>query len=134
MRVFADTSALVALRDAGDANHEAALAWMRGAQERRPKLVLTPYVVAEVHGFFCRAPKVALAYAERIRQDPTFQLVRPSAADENEAWALLASSQDKTYSFVDAVSFAVMRRLRIPQAFAFDDHFRQVGRFEVVPG
>lgn len=130
-RVFADTSALIALRDAGDANHEAAVGWLREAAGSR--LVLTTFVLAEVHAFFCRAPEAALAYAERIRQDDAFELVRPTSGDEEAAWDILRASRDKTYSFVDAVSFTLIQRLRIPRALAFDSHFRQFGRFEVVP-
>jgi len=34
---------------------------------------------------------------------------------------------DKTFSYVDCSSFAVMERLRITAAFAFDPHFEQYG-------
>lgn len=108
------------------------MGWLREAPEGS-RLVLTTYVLAEVHAFFCRTPKAALAFAEKLRQDATFEVLRPIVADEDEAWALLRTSRDKTYSFIDALSFAVIHRLRIPRAFAFDSHFRQFGRVEVVP-
>lgn len=133
-RVFIDTSALIALRDAGDVNHEAAVEWLRQSLAAGSlRLILTNYVLAEVHAFFCRSPKEALAYASKIREDAAFQIVRVTTADETAAWSILEKSQDKTYSFVDAVSFAVMRRLHIPDALAFDAHFKRYGRFQVAP-
>ncbi|MBI5244906.1 MAG: PIN domain-containing protein [Elusimicrobia bacterium] len=130
--VFADASGLIALRDSGDGGHGAATAWLGEALSSGGlRLVLTNYVLAEVHAFFCRTPSVALAYVEKITGDPRFQVVRAGLADEAAAWALLKRAPDRDYSFVDAVSFAVMRRLRISEALAFDKHFRQAG-FRVV--
>lgn len=132
-RVFTDTSALVALRDGADARHEAATSWLGEALAgANLKLVLTNYVLAEVHAFFCRTPSMAFAYARKIQEDSRFEIARASSADETAAWAILAKSRDKTYSFTDAVSFAAMRRLGLSEALAFDDHFRQAG-FRVLP-
>ena len=131
--VLADTSALVAMRDSADAHHHAALEWFREASAEGVRLVVTNYILAEVHAFFCRWPDAALGYADKIRTDPAFKVVRASAADEAEAWAILHRSHDKTYSFVDAVSFAVMKSLRLNAALAFDQHFRQFGRCTVLP-
>lgn len=40
--------------------------------------------------------------------------------------------RDKDYSFTDCTSFVVMRELKIGQALATGDHFRQMG-FQVLP-
>lgn len=53
--------------------------------------------------------------------------------DFEAAWELFYGFRDKDWSFTDCVSFIVMERLGISSAFAFDDHFRQYGRFTVVP-
>jgi len=126
--VFADTSGLIALRDSGDAGHAAATEWLRQALSKGGlRLILTNYVLAEVHAFFCRIPASAWAYAERLRTDPRFQVIRATGADEAAAWALLRKSSDRDYSFVDAVSFVVMRRLHLGEALALDRHFKQAG-------
>lgn len=133
-RIFVDTSALIALRDAGDAHHAKAVGWLQKELARGElRLVLTPFVLAEVHAFFCRQPAAALAYVDRIQTDPAFELVRTLPSDEAEGWELLRKAPDKTYSFVDALSFVVMGRLGLEAALAFDVHFKQYGRFQVLP-
>ncbi|QGP91738.1 hypothetical protein MGLY_10800 [Neomoorella glycerini] len=45
-------------------------------------------------------------------------------ADENHTHALDLMQKA---SYVDAISFAVMKRFKMSTAFAFDDHFKQFG-------
>jgi hypothetical protein len=96
-------------------------------------LILTNYILSETHAFFCRTPRVAIEYVERIRMDPLFHVVRARQKDENKAWDLLHRFHDKTYSFVDALSFVIMEDVKITSAFSFDAHFTQYGRFTVLP-
>jgi predicted nucleic acid-binding protein len=61
-------------------------------------------------------------------------VVEPVAdADHAAAWAWLERHDEREYSFVDAVSFAVMRRRRITDALAFDGDFAAAGFVEVRP-
>jgi predicted nucleic acid-binding protein len=55
-------------------------------------------------------------------------------AEEDEARAreIIAAYHDKDFSYCDAASFAVMERLGLPRALAFDIHFRQYARFEIL--
>jgi len=50
---------------------------------------------------------------------------------EAEAWRWLRRRDERPYSFVDATSFALMRRLRLREALAFDDDFASAGFVEV---
>ena len=54
-------------------------------------------------------------------------------ADQQAALELLRVNGDKTYSLCDALSFVVMRRLKIRRAVSFDKHFHQFGEFEIIP-
>jgi predicted nucleic acid-binding protein len=51
--------------------------------------------------------------------------VNPS--DEEKAKEIIRRYIDKTFSYTDATSFAVMERLALRAAFGFDPHFRQYG-------
>ena len=64
-------------------------------------------------------------------------LIGVSDDDLVEARRISHRYQDQAYSLVDAVSFQLMTRYRIENAFAFDHHFRTFRRkgraFKVVP-
>ena len=53
--------------------------------------------------------------------------------DVSDAWQTFRTFRDKRWSFTDCVSRAIMLRLGITQAFAFDHHFRQFGTVAVIP-
>ncbi|HEY3945137.1 MAG TPA: hypothetical protein VGL78_07925 [Solirubrobacteraceae bacterium] len=48
-----------------------------------------------------------------------------------EAWNWLRRRDEREYSFVDATSFAIMRRLRVREALAFDGDFAAAGFLEL---
>jgi uncharacterized protein len=52
---------------------------------------------------------------------------------EAEAWRWLRIHGERPYSFVDATSFALMRKLRIREALAFDGVFAAAGFVELRP-
>jgi hypothetical protein len=58
------------------------------------------------------------------------ELVRRTG--EANAVSILRSHEDRTYSDCDALSFAVMDRLGVSEAIAFDRHFREHGRFTIL--
>lgn len=68
----------------------------------------------------------------RLPASPT-TVVRVSAADERRAQYILTQYTDKTFSYTNATSFAVMERLHIRQAFTFDDDFSQYGLLRLTP-
>jgi len=47
--------------------------------------------------------------------------------DEARAWKIFKTHKDKTYSFTDCTSFALMEKNVIKNAFAYDRHFAQHG-------
>jgi hypothetical protein len=75
----------------------------------------------------------AVRFGEKLRQEQIAKLLRVTEHDEARAWELFVRYQDKGFSFTDCTSFALMERLQLDTAFAFDDHFRQYGKFVVVP-
>lgn len=52
---------------------------------------------------------------------------------EEQAWEWLVRHDEREYSFVDATSFAVMRKKGIQNAYAFDGDFSAAGFVEVRP-
>ncbi len=101
---------------------------------RTTTLVTTNLVIAEsyvgIHRNRGHGP--ATEYLRSLHRSPRLAKVYSDPALEAEAEAILARYADQDFSFVDAVSFAVMHQRGIAEAFAFDRHFLVAG-FSLVP-
>lgn len=130
--IFVDTGPLLARCIQRDQHHEAAIEGWRRLREHR--VVTTNHVLDEFFTLLGRRAGYAFA-AERARQILTSEVLeieRPELEDELTAIEAFDRFSDQGVSFTDALSFAVMRRLRVERAFSFDHHFVLAG-FEFWP-
>ena len=128
--VLWDSSAILALLDADDADHHLAVAGARQiARDRRPSFI-TNYIEAEAHALLVR--KLGRALAREWLLTANLPVVRVLPEEEQRAKEILARYTHKDWTLCDAISFAVLEARRIRRAFTFDHHFRQFGRFEVL--
>jgi uncharacterized protein len=128
--VLWDSSAILALLDADDADHARAVSIARQiASEKRPSFV-TNYIEAEAHALLLR--KLGRAIAREWLLTGGLTVVRPLPEEEQRAKAILARYADKDWTLCDAVSFALLDARRIRRAYTFDHHFQQYGRIEVL--
>jgi predicted nucleic acid-binding protein len=127
-RIFVDTAAFYGLADPGDSCHPAAVALARQLSTAPVQLVTTNFVVAETHALLLirQGYATALRFLDELAIG-TLAVVSVSATDEERAQAIIRRYTDKSYSYTDASSFAVMERLDIAQAFTFDRNFLQHG-------
>lgn len=130
--IFVDTSAWFAAYVEDDANFLSASSFLTGAIG---ELVTTDYIVDETLTLLRTRRKHAraLSFGQVVFESRGIEVERIAAEDLQRAWTIFRSFQDKGWSFTDCTSFAVMERLGIKQAFAFDRHFHQFGNVEVVP-
>jgi predicted nucleic acid-binding protein len=121
--VLWDSSAILALLDADDADHEAA-ARIAGelADEARPSFV-TNYIEVETHALLLRKLGRSLALEWLLRGG--LPVVRVSPQEEQRAKEILEKYSDKDWSLCDSISFAVIDSRRVDAAFSFDRHFLQ---------
>jgi predicted nucleic acid-binding protein len=128
-RVFVDSSAFVALRNRAEREHEAARAALGALVAERALLFTSNYVFAETYtALLIRVGRPeAIEWVRRFRASQAIELVRVDESVEEDAWSILESHSDKTWSYVDATSFALIQRERSTEAFAFDRHFAQRG-------
>lgn len=132
MTVFVDTSAIFALLDEDSAVHASAVTAWSSLGERRESLVTSNYVMVE--SLTLVRLRLGAGIARRLVHD-LLPVIEPRWVDQElhrsaqEAW--LASGPSRV-SFVDRVSFALMRDDAIRSAFAFDRDFVTAG-FEVIP-
>ena len=124
-RILVDTSAVFALLDRGDANHVAARHTLEQLKARRSEPLLTNFIVAESHALVLS--RLGVDIARRWLLGNVWTVERVGEDDESKAMAIVGKYVDKTFSYTDATSFAVMERLGLKTVFAFDPRFRQYG-------
>jgi predicted nucleic acid-binding protein len=124
-RVFVDTSAIYALIDRDDANHTAATSALQRLRKSRAEPVITNFIVAETHAMLLS--RLGAEVARRWLLAIAWPVERIRVEDEAAAVEIIGGHTDKTYSYTDATSFAVMRRLCIRTVLSFDRHFAQFG-------
>jgi predicted nucleic acid-binding protein len=128
--VLWDSSAILALLDADDADHARAVSVARAiASERRPSFV-TNYIEVEAHALLLR--KLGRTIAREWLLTGGLPVVSALPAEEQKARDILARHTDKDWTLCDAISFAVLEARQIRRAFTFDHHFRQYGRIDVL--
>jgi predicted nucleic acid-binding protein len=129
---FADTSFWLALQRPHDPDHAAATAL---AKARSDLVVTTNHVLGETwtllrsrydHG-------VARGFLDRVGALPNVEVFHAPPDLEADAVRWLRRHDERPYSFVDAVSFATMRRRRIVEALAFGADFSAAGFVELRP-
>ncbi len=128
--VLWDSSAILALLDADDADHARAVTVARQiASEARPSFV-SNYIEAEAHALLVR--KLGRTIAGQWLLTAGLPVVRALPSEEQRAKEILARHTDKDWTLCDAVSFAMLDTRDGSRAFTFDHHFRQYGRFHVL--
>lgn len=131
--IFVDAGAWLALADVRDQHHQRASAVYPSLLRRYHRLVTHNLIVAEAYILIrlSLGHAAAMTFLDGLRS-PRILLVRSDAALEADAEQILRKYSDQTFSYADAVSFALMRQRGIVEAFAFDSHFATAG-FICVP-
>ena len=132
--IFVDTGAFLARHATRDQHHATArAAWEELGLQRR-RVFSSSFVLDEVLTLLGRRISYTFAAerAEALWASEVLTILRPDEQDELAAIKLFSKLADQRVSFTDCVSFALMRRHRLRQAFTFDRHFAAAG-FEVWP-
>lgn len=132
---FLDTSGWFAALSPKEAKHRPARTTYRTWIEGGFRLVTTNLVVAEMHILLTRfrGAEEGVRFLDSLYQDASHQVVFVDRDIERAAvdrW--LRRYADQQLSLADAVSFEVMRSLRIREVLALDVHFKLAG-FVPVP-
>lgn len=125
MKVFWDTSGIVAFLRADDPHHKEAVFCVRRLEREKGRIILTNFVVSEVYVLILS--RVSSDKARFWLRENPIRPERVTEEDEIRAKEILLRYTDKDFSYVDATSFAVMERLGINTAFTYDFHFKQFG-------
>jgi predicted nucleic acid-binding protein len=128
---FVDTSFWFARAITRDRRHVEAVAL--GDAHRTSRIVTSNLVLGETWTLLVHRAghRHAARWVDGVRQDAHVVVERVDVGVEEEAWAWLRAHDDRRYSFVDATSFALMRKLRIRDALAFEGNFAAAGFVEL---
>ena len=136
--VFVDTWAWVTWLDRNEPQHAAVDRIIRVGSDDGGELVTTNAVMYECMSLLRRRAghRIAYGFLERlllpIEPPNGLTIVQVDRALEASAAAIFRRYDDKDFSFVDCLSFAVMQQRGIATALTGDKHFAQMG-FEVLP-
>jgi predicted nucleic acid-binding protein len=125
VRTFVDTSALYALLDRDDANHRAAAAWF--VEHDADALVTHNHVIVEAAALVQHRLGAAAVHDLFDALLPTMTTVFVDPELHARAVAAHLAGLGRRVSFVDRVSFQLVRDSALDRAFAFDRDFELEG-------
>jgi predicted nucleic acid-binding protein len=128
--IFVDSSFWIALFIPRDRRHLEARALFQGLAAQT---ITSNHICSETWTYLRRrvGHARAVAFLDRLERSKNVGLNFISPDLEHEALAWLRQHDEREYSFVDATSFALMRKLRIREALAFDGDFAAAGFVEL---
>ncbi|HON42283.1 MAG TPA: PIN domain-containing protein [Bacillota bacterium] len=135
IRCFVDTSAWFALLMAADQYHAAVRAEYALAHSEGGIFITSSLVLGELHTLLLARTGTAAgfwSFRDDIALSGQVRVLHPTTNQLDMAFDLLRRRPDKSYSFVDATSFVMMRDESIHTALSLDRHFAQEG-FAVIP-
>ncbi len=133
--IFVDSSAWLAISDARDGNHPAAISFhIRLLEGAAGRLITSDYILDETLTLLRKrvGQELVKRFIAGVDSSPSVQRIWVTPAHYQAALDLFLGQGSKTWSFTDCTSFAIMHELGIRQAFTFDSDFRQAG-FEPEP-
>jgi predicted nucleic acid-binding protein len=124
--IFLDTSAIYALADSRDPNHQGAVERMRAIISRGEPLLTHNYVLLESISLL--QARLGFSAGSRFARDSSAFVVDWVTHDLHAAAEREWSRSGKRHvSLVDHVSFLIMNRRKVDTAFAFDPDFKSYG-------
>ena len=125
--VFLDTVGLIAQWDMGDQWHGLAEAAYKQIVAQRKSPLTTTFILLECGNTAARRTFRSDVCALRHTLELRNELIQPTEDDWKQAWAAYERGEAAQAGIVDHVSFVIMRRLGITEAFTNDRHFQAAG-------
>src|SRR5258708_4252350 len=127
--VLVDSAGFLALWDAGDDYHSAAVRLQAELARKRRRFMTTDYVVDESATLLLvrHSRSAAVDFLDTVERSEALRLEWVGPERFAAASELFRHHADKEWSFTDCVSFALMRELGIRDGFTTDHHFEQAG-------
>jgi predicted nucleic acid-binding protein len=127
--ILIDTNAWIALNYHKDQWHKKAVSLHQRLLKQGWRYVTTNFVLDETFtGLLHKISHDRITeFGNRIRNSALVEVVHIDRIIEDKAWEIFSAYADKSFSFTDCTSFAVMKEYKIREAFTNDHHFEQSG-------
>jgi predicted nucleic acid-binding protein len=133
--IFADTSAIVAKLLEGERHHAAAKRALRDLLQDGRRFLTTDYVfdemVTRVRSLAGHAASIEAG--SYVLESAVIEVLEVDRGLRDSAWGKYKRYREHALSFTDCVSFAVMDKYKIKDAFTFDLDFVKVGYVALPP-
>ena len=126
--VFFDTGGFFTVMDERDDLHQKAVEWLHSRRGKvRP--VTTEWVVGETCTLLVarKRPHLVAKFLDYLDRSTALLLINPDNTLLRSAKAMIRRQADQGYSFVDCLSFCLMKERKIAVALTTDTHFRKAG-------
>ncbi|MEK7112350.1 MAG: PIN domain-containing protein [Patescibacteria group bacterium] len=126
--VLLDTGAILSLLDSRDSKHFEAKSLLQKIKSQKLNLLITNTTIFEAYTriLYDIHWQKAIEFLDDISSSNIIK-ERVNEIDEREAEKMLRKYKNTEISFVDALNFAVMLRLKFLYVFTFDKDFLTVG-------
>ncbi len=127
--IFVDTGAFLARYLEKDGHHRDAVSGFQRIEEAGLPVATSSHVLDEVITLLGRwaGHRFAAERARTIFASRALRILRPDEGDEVAALTEFERFADQRVSYTDALSFVLMRKEKIREAFSFDRHFPLAG-------
>src|SRR6266542_1503874 len=124
--VLFDTSGFFALMDERDPTHQKAVSWVQ-AQQGRKRPVSTEWIVGETCTLLVarKRPHRVPRFLDYLERSSALLLINPDDMLLRSTKALMRQQAEQGYSFVDCLSFCLMKERGMREALTTDEHFRK---------
>jgi predicted nucleic acid-binding protein len=133
VKLFIDTSALVALDSKRDTNYRAACQFRDEVERKRYRLHTSNFVLDETYTLLLlnvgyERTMVFFRRVSLLKAKGLLHVIHVTEDIEDSAWFIFEKfNKDKFWSFTDCTSKAIMELLDINEVFSFDKNFEQMG-------
>ncbi len=137
MKIFADSSFLIALYDTSDQYHKKAHSILKAIVKENPQIIISDYIYDETLTFLLTAHKhsgfLRAQFFDRdvIRNKFCDLIFLTETLFHKAREMFMKFNKDKIWSFTDCTSFILMEDLGIQKALTFDINFSQKG-FKII--
>lgn len=134
-QIMVDTGAIYALVARNDLHHAEAQSFLRQGLTSGYRFVLSDWVFSETMTLLKArlGAVIALRVGSELRRNPCYLWMPMINNDEQSTWLTFQKYSDHEWSFTDCAIFALARRLKVYEVFAFDRHFEQMPGLTRIP-